>query len=133
MVADYKHQRVTPIMWNCDGAAIVAGTTTTFACGSVSAAESRITVPVPRDGIVRNMTCYINAPAGLGETVTFTFRLAFGNTLLTVTIGGAVDQQGDDMVNAVAVAKDDLIDIMVVTSVACAAVRVSVGFDFIPS
>jgi len=58
-------------------------------------------LPVPFNCRLRNLRAEINGVAGVGETITFTVMIDGAPSALTVTIGGAADTYGEDLVNTV--------------------------------
>lgn len=64
---------------------------------------------VAADGYIKELRVITNIAPGLGKSYTFTVYLNGVVTLLTVTISGAADTSGSDMVNTVLVAPGDKI------------------------
>ena len=81
-------------------------------------------IPVPFDCEISALHAYMNLPPGAGETLEF-MVFCPGVTALLCTIAGAVDTQADNLVDAIAVQRGDLISIRIVASLNCAAANQS--------
>jgi len=112
--ADYKLRHISPIMWKTNSN--VAANTTAYFTTETSAAELIIQLIAPEDGIIDRLIVQSQAAPGVGETFDYTFRLNTANTLLAAQIAGGVQVQAEDLVNVIAVARGDVIDILLVTS-----------------
>lgn len=76
---------------------------------AVWGSEGTCQVPIPFAGTFKNMRVVIDNPPGAGRSRVFTLRVNGVNSILVVTISGAVDVTGSDLVNEVAVNAGDLV------------------------
>lgn len=89
--------------------------------GSVfHAAEGDARMRIPFDCVIRLLYCRSEFPPGAGDTYTYTIMVNGIASILTAQIAGAAAVEGNDLVNAVAVAAGDELTIRVVTSVGAA-------------
>jgi len=78
---------------------------------------------------LRNLRVHSHNPPGAGESYIFTVRVNGGATLLTATIAGAVDTEGTDLVNGIAIAPGDYVTMQIISSVAAVASYTTWGFE----
>lgn len=114
---------------------VVAGSTVYIYCGdqlgettgTFDATETlRAIYLVTRKGILRNLIASSSLAPGVGETFVYTVMVNGVPTALTVTISGAVQVWGSDLVNAVRVIVGDYVSLQLVTS-AAASVTVHIA------
>ena len=88
---------------------------------------------VSRAGTARNLRVRHNAAAGNGQNITYTLRVNGLDTALTCTLATGAVGDANDLVNSVAVAAGDLIELVAVKGASIGAggvnVAASVAFD----
>lgn len=116
MGADYKRgqvwaQLIAPVN-------AVAGNATNYIF--VRVIGFNLTFPeYPFDVEVSRLFLRIDNPPGAGETFEATIMSEAGATTVTVTIGGAVDTRGQDLVNAEVIPAGNKVSLRCVTSLNC--------------
>lgn len=98
------------------GTGSIAATTTTRyltpGYDSAAAPTTPVQYRVPTAGTLRRLRVRVNTPGGNGNNVVYTVRLNGVATALTCTVASTAND-GSDLVNTVAVAAGDLIDVEV--------------------
>lgn len=117
--------------WTLMGSASAGSSVLTFGADSISAgADTRFIPPgfdsataptasvgayrAPRSGTMQNMRVRHNAANGNGNSIDYTLRINSVNTLMTATLASGAIGDASDLVNTVAVAAGDLIDVTAV-------------------
>ena len=103
------------LMWGNNN--IAATTTDRYLtpCYSDTLAETAPTrIRMARAGTIRNMQVHHNNPAGNGEPIVYTLSVGGAPTALSCSVL-STDSDGEDLVNAVAVAAGALVDGILVT------------------
>lgn len=101
------------LMWGNDN--IAATTTTRYLTpgyDDTQAQTSAIQLKASRDGTIRNMRVLQNIPHGNGNSIVYTLRVNGVASALSVSMA-STDSDGSDLVNSVAVAAGDNLDIEV--------------------
>lgn len=84
----------------------------------------------PRKGSLKNLVALAGSAPGLGETFVYTVRVNGVATAMTVTLSGAAQVTGTDIVNVVQVDPSDRITLRVITSLAASVATHAASFDF---
>ncbi len=125
------------IQWN-SGGSVAAGTTKFLAMAANAGNENNAQMVVPFDGTLKNLYVSISGPRGAGFTTTWTLRQGatlgvLADTLITVTIAGAVDETGSDVVNTKAVTAGDIVTLRAVSGAGGNARIHAVSIELTPS
>ncbi len=84
--------------------------------GFASATENNCAIPCPVDGLATGLIGYSRQAPGVGETYTYALMVnGFASALVCQTAGGAATTS-EDIVNQVALIRNDLISIRITTS-----------------
>lgn len=126
----YEHQNFS------SGTSTVAVNTTTYLApifrstfGGFISVEVYRSIVV-RKGTLKNLIVLAGAAPGAGETFVYTVRVNGVNTAMTVTLSGAAQLTGTDVVNVVQIDAGDRITLKCVTSAAAAVTTHAASFDF---
>jgi len=115
-----------PFMWGANN--VFANTVTRYLFpmfDNGAAQTSPVQVPAFRAGTIKNMRVMHNAPAGNGNDIVYTLRVAGAASALTVTLASDVSQ-GSNLVNTVAVTAGQLLDVEVTKAAAIGASPIDV-------
>ncbi len=127
MPAEYKYSREYGLYFPTGTTAIAAGATRYFTYSVNNAAINQVQVVCPHAGMLSSLIGYSVNPPGVGESFTYTLMVNGVPTALTCQTAGAVATSSEDLVNAVAVARGDLLCIRIVTTGAAAQARHAAG------
>ena len=130
MGSDYSQALRYPIMWNNGAQTHPANATAYFGVAVYNGTETRVATPCPFSGILRALWARVQLAPGVGETHTITVMINGAPGALTCQIADA-NFTAEDLVNAVAVVRGDLLSFRQVTSLAAAGSRVSIAFEYI--
>lgn len=114
MGAGYKTANRSIIQFGSGG--IIPVNSTRYFCMDNAAAENSRQIPISHAGVIRNLYIHATAAPGAAETFVYTIMINGIATAITVTFAGALETEGNDVVNAVAVDAGDLITLRIVTS-----------------
>lgn len=85
---------------------------------------------ISRKGTLKNLVVLAGAAPGAAQTFVYTIRVNAINTAMIVTLSGAAQVTGTDIVNVAQVDPGDRISLRVVTSVAATVATHAASFDF---
>lgn len=110
----------------------VAGVTRYLSPGTAPALIAEIAVPVPRDGVLRNLRARALTGPGVGSTDTLTVRVGAADTAITTTLTGTGVQAAADLVNTASVAAGDLVSVSLITGALSVIADLVVTFEVTP-
>lgn len=122
MGADYRKRASGVLIFHSGRAAVVAGNTTRYWTigGNHDPALVVNSIRLPYDCLLGHLHAYSSVAPGVGDTVDITVMQEGAASVLTCQIVGAL-QEAEDLVNQVAFARGDVLEIRSIKSAAAAA------------